>query len=146
MDDASKGQNNNGLEPRQQLYHCCGQSRPPYELYETGINEVGRSCIKSILAFLKNRGGGEVVAFVAILVLFGIAREFIRSRKDGFDSFALVGCLVTAAMIFLIGLLAMLRATKAKHAEDTQEKQSEKTQPGVGNKRTNENGTAPRRD
>ena len=144
MDEASKGQNNNELEPRQQSYHCCGQSRPPYELYETGINAVGRGWITSILAFLKNRGGGEVLAIVAILVLFGIAREFIRSRKDGFDSFALVGCLVTTAMIFVIGLLAMLRATKSKHAENTQEKQSEKTQPGVGNERTNENGDTTR--
>lgn len=85
-----------------------------------------------------------MVAVVAILVLFGIAREFIRSRKDGFDSFALVGCFITSAMIFLIGLLAMLRATKAKHAEDTQEKQSEKTQLRVGNERTHENGVTTR--
>lgn len=144
MDEASKGQNNNGLESRQQPYHYCGQSRPPYELYETGLNEVGRGWITSILAFLKKRGGGEVLAIVAILVLFGIAREFIRSRKDGFDSFALFGCLITAAMISLIGLLAMLRATKAKHAEDTQEKQSKKAQPGVGNERTHENGATTR--
>lgn len=83
---------------------------------------------------------------IAILALCAIAREFIRSKNDGFDTFALVGCLITTSMIFVIGLLAMLRTTKSKHAKDTEENQSVKAQPGVGDKHTNENGTYPRRD
>ena len=131
MDNAPKGQNNNVLEP-------------PFEFYKTGINKVVRG--SSFLAFLNERRGGEAVAIIALLALCLVAREFIRSKNDGFDSFALVGSLITVAMIFIIGLLAMLRITKSKHAEDTQEKQSDKTQPGIGTKYTNENGNHPGRD
>jgi hypothetical protein len=146
MNRADHGQTDNGLEPRQQSSHGCGESRPPYELYETGISEVGRGWIAPILAFLKNRGGGEVVAVVAILALWGIATEFIKKNSNALDSITLAGSLLTAAMIFVIGLLAMLRATKAQDAENTQESQSETPQPGVGNERTDENGATPRPD
>lgn len=86
------------------------------------------------------------MAVVAILALWGIATEFIKKNSNGLDSITLAGSLLTAAMIFVIGLLAMLRATKAQDAEDTQKKQSEKAQPGVGNERTDENGANPRPD
>lgn len=143
MDKASEGQANNVLEPRQQSYHSCRESRPSFEFYETGINEIVRGSL--IHAFLK-RGGSELVTVIAILALCAIAREFIRSKNDGFDIFALVGCLITTSMIFVIGLLAMLRTTKSKHAKDTEKNQNDKAQPGVGDKHTNENGTYPRRD
>jgi len=146
MDKASKGQTNSVLESRQLSTHGAGGACPPYELYKTGINEIGRGWIAPILAFLKNRGGGEVVAIAAILALFGIAREFIRNKNDGLDNLTLVASLITAAMIFVIGLLAMFRATKVRNAEDTQEKQGQKTQSGIGLERTHENGSSERRD
>ena len=119
MDKASEGQTNHVLETRQQSYHSCVESQPSFEFYETGINEIVRGSL--IPAFLKRRGS-ELVTVIAILALCAIAREFIRSN-DGFDIFVLVGCLITTSMIFVIGLLAMLRATKSKHAKDTQENQ-----------------------
>lgn len=143
MDKAHEGQSDNPLEAGQE---SSANSHPPYELYETSITEAGRAWIAPILAFLKNRGGGEVVAVVAILALWGIATEFIKKKSNGLDSITLAGSLLTAAMIFVIGLLAMLRATKAQDAEDTQQNESEKAQPGVGNERTDENGTTPRPD
>ena len=87
-----------------------------------------------------------MVAVVAILALWGIATEFIKKKSNGLDSITLAGSLLTAAMIFVIGLLAMLRATKAQDAEDTQQNESEKAQPGAGNERTHENGATPRPD
>jgi len=144
MDKASKGQTNSVLESRQLSTHRAGGACPPYELYKTGINEIGRGWIAPILSFLKNRGGGEVVAIAAILALFGIAREFIRNKNDGLDNLTLAASLITAAMIFVIGLLAMLRATKVSNVEDTQEKQSKKAQSGVSHKRTHENGSSTR--
>ena len=143
MDKTTEGQSNNVPESRQQSYNSGVDSRPSFEFYETGINEVTKGSF--LLAFLK-RGGGEAVSVIAILALCAIAREFIRSKNDGFDSFAIIGCLITTVMIFVIGLLAMLRATKSKHAKDTQENQSDKTQSGVGTKYTNENGNHPGRD
>jgi len=143
MDKTTEGQTNNELGPRQQSYHSCREPQPPFEFYETGINEIARGSL--ITAFLK-RSGSELVTVIAILALCAIARDFIRSKNDGFDSFALVGCLILATMIFVIGLLAMLRATKANNAKDTQEKQSDETQSGVGTKYTNENGNHPGRD
>jgi hypothetical protein len=85
-----------------------------------------------------------VVAIAAIAALFGIAIEFIRNKNDDPDKFTLVASLITAAMIFIIGLLAMLRATKVRNAEDTQEKQGQKTQSGIGLERTHENGSSAR--
>jgi prolipoprotein diacylglyceryltransferase len=140
MDKTSKGQINSELESRQQSSHDSGGRQPPYELYEKGIIE--RGWIAPILSFLKNRGGGEVVAIAAIAALFGITIEFIRNKKDDPDKFTLVASLITAAMIFVIGLLAMLRATKVKNAEDTQEKQSQKTKSGISNECTHENGSS----
>jgi len=142
MNNTSNGQPNSVPESRQLSTHGGGGARPPYELYKTGINEIGRGWIAPILAFLKNRSGGEVVAIAAILALFGIAREFIRNKNDSLDSLTLAACLITAAMIFVIGLLAMLRATKVRNAEDTQEKQGQKTQSGIGLERTHENGSS----
>ena len=142
MNKASKGQTNRVLESRQLSNHDGGGARPPYELYETGINEIGRGWIAPIFAFLKNRGGSEVVTIAAVLALFGIAREFIRNKDDGLDNLTLAASLITAAMIFVIGLLAMLRATKVRNAEDTQEKQSQKTQSGVSHERTHKNGSS----
>jgi len=109
----------------------------------SGINEIARGSL--ITAFLK-RGSSDLVAVIAILALCVIAREFIRSTNEGFNSLALVGSFIPTAMIFVIGLLATLRATKSKHVKDTQEKQNDKTQPGVGKKCTNENGDHPGRD
>ncbi len=86
MNKASKGQTNRVLESRQLSNHDGGGARPPYELYETGINEIGRGWIAPIFAFLKNRGGSEVVTIAAVLALFGIAREFIRNKDDGLDT------------------------------------------------------------
>ena len=144
MEKAPKGQTNSDLESRQQSSHDGGEIRPPYELYEKGIIE--RGWIAPILSFLRNRGGGEVVTIAAIFALFGIAREFIRNKNDEPDKLTLVASLITAAMIFIIGLLAMFRATKVRNAEDTQEKQGQKTQSGVGLERTHENGSSTRRD
>jgi len=146
MDGTSEGQTNNGLEPRRHTSHSCKELRPRYELYEKGVENVAKGWMQPILAFLKDRSGGEVVAVAAIAALFGIAREFIRNRNDGLDSLALIGSLVTIATIFLIVVLEMLRTTKAKHAKDTQENESQKTQPGIGRKRTHENGTIARRE
>lgn len=87
-----------------------------------------------------------MVAIAAIVALFGIAREFIKNKNDDPDKLTLAAPIITAAMIFIIGLLAMLRATKVKNAEDTQEKQGQKTQPGTGLERTHENGSSTRRD
>jgi len=144
MDKALKGQTNSVPESRQQSSHDGGGTQPPYEFYETGINEIERGWIAPILSFLKNRGGGEVVAIAAVLALFGIAREFIRNKNDDPDRLTLVASLITAAMIFVIGLLAMLRATKVSNAEDTQEKQGQKTQSGIGLECTHENGSSAR--
>lgn len=146
MDKASKGQTNSVQESRQQSSHDGGGIQPSYELYEKGINEIERGWIAPILSFLKNRGGGEVVTIAAIVALFGIAREFIRNNNDGLDNLTLIASLITTAMIFVIGLLAMFRATKVRNAEDTQEKQGQKTQSGIGLERTHKNGSSERRD
>ena len=60
------------------------------------------------------------------------------------DNLTFAASLITTAMIFIIGLLAMLRATKVRNAEDTQENQSHKAQSGVGHERTHENGSPAR--
>jgi len=146
MDKASKGHTNSIQESHQQSSYDGGGRQPPYEFYEKGINEIERGWIAPILSFLKNRSGGEVVAIAAILALFGITREFIRNKNDDPDKLTLVASLITAAMIFVIGLLAMLRATKVRNAEDTQEKQSQKTQSGISYERTHKNGSSERRD
>jgi hypothetical protein len=143
MNQAPKGQTNSELESRQQSSHDGGGRQPHYEFYEKGINEIERGWIAPILSFLKNRGGSEVLAMAAILALFGIAREFIKNKNDDPDNLTLAAPLITAAMIFVIGLLAMLRATKVLDVKDTQEKQSQKTQSGISNERTNKNGSSP---
>lgn len=94
---------------------------------------------------MKDRADGAAVAVVAIVALWRIATELIE-QKSGIDGMTLAGCLAVATMIFVIGLLAMFRVTKAQHPKDTEENESEKAQPGVGNERTNENGTTARRD
>lgn len=144
MQNAPKGQTNSASESHQQSPHDGGGRQPSYEFYEKGINEIERGWIVPILSFLKNRAGGEVVAIAAIFALFGIAREFIKNKNDDPDNLTLAAPLITAAMIFVIGLLAMLRATKVLDVEDTQEKQSQKTQSGISNERTNENGSSER--
>jgi hypothetical protein len=144
MEKAPKGQSDSAPESRQQLSHDGGDRQPSYEFYEKGINEIERGWIAPILSFLKNRGGGEVVAIAAIFALFGIAREFIKNKNDDPDNFTLVASLITAAMIFVIGLLAMLRATKVRNAEDTQEKQGQKIKSGIGLECTHENGSSAR--
>jgi hypothetical protein len=144
MDKASKGQTNSDPESRQQSSRYGGGRQPHYEFYEKGINGIERGWFAPILSFLKNRSGGEVVSIAAILALFGIAREFINNKNDDPDNLTLAASLITAAMIFVIGLLAMLRATKVLDVKDTQEKQSQKTQSGISNERTNENGSSAR--
>jgi hypothetical protein len=146
MQNAPKAQTNNASESHQQSSNEGGRRQPSYEFYEKGINEIEKGWIAPILSFLKNRSGGEVVSIAAILALFGISIEFIRNKSNDPDNLTLVAPLITAAMIFIIGLLAMLRATKVLDVADTQEKQSQKTQSGISNERTNENGGSTRRD
>jgi prolipoprotein diacylglyceryltransferase len=146
MDKAPTGQYNSVPESRQQSSHDGGGRRPPYEFYEKGINEIERGWIAPILSFLRNRNSGEVVAIAVIAAIFGITIEFIRNKNDDPDNLTLAAPLITAAMIFIIGLLAMLRVTKVLDVEDTQEKQSQKTQFGISNERTNENGSSAGRD
>ncbi len=141
MDDkATKGQTNNGLDSHERAFPSCDQSRPPYELYEKGVNEFERGWIGLVLAFLKDRSGGEVVTIAAILALFGIARAFIGNGNDGLDGLELIGALVAAALILAVAALAIRQTTKAKHATHTQENQSKETQSGVGVESPHEDG------
>ena len=146
MDKASKGQPNSATESRQQSSHDGGGRQPHYEFYEKGINEIERGWIAPILSFLRNRSAGEVVTIAAIVALFGIAREFIKNKNDDPDKLTLAAPLIIAVMILAIGLPAMYRATKVLDVKDTQEKQSQKTQSGISNERTNENGSSAGRD
>ena len=143
MDKTSDEKFYSELDSHQQSVHCSKDLQPPYEFYQTGIGNAENGILSSLFAFLKNRNGGEVVAVIAIIMLSGVAKEFIRNKNNGFDSFAIIGCFVIASMIFALGLLAMLRATKFNNAKNTQEKQGEETQPGISSERTNKNGNPP---
>jgi hypothetical protein len=126
-----------------QPFNCLKDLQPLYQFYKNGISEEKNNKLSSFWDFLKNRTSGELVAGVAIICLSGIAKEFISNRNDGFDSFAFIGFLITVLLIFVLALIALLRATKFNHAKNTKEKQSEKTQLRVSSERTNEDGIAP---
>lgn len=130
----------NEQDSHQQTFYCYKDLQPRYEFYGKGLNEVKISFFSSLLAFLENRNGGEIVTAVSIIFLSLIAKEFISNRNDGFDCFALIGSLTIALMIFILALIPFLRAIKFNHAKNTQEQQSEKTQLGISRKCTNKNG------
>ena len=144
MSQTTEEKTNNGLESPRPTYHSYGESRPPFELYDPGISEAGRGWIQPILAFLKDRNGGEVVAIAAIFALYGIAKEFIRNRNDGLDRLTLIGTLFSIVTILAVVILVIYRTTKAKHATHTQEDKSQKAEPGVGIEGENEDGGNPR--
>ena len=131
------------LDSHQQTFYCSKNAQPPYEFYVKNINEAKNGFFSSLLALLENRNGSEIVVAVSIIFLFLIAKEFISNRIDGFDSFALIGSLTIASMIFVLAFIALLRAIKINHAKNTKEKQSKKTELRVSSERTNEDGIAP---
>lgn len=121
-----------------------GRGSPPYEFYQKGLNQA--NWISTIVAFMQHRTGGEVVAVVTILVLYLIASLFAEEKGKGCDSKTLAFYLAIATMVFIVGLVATLRATKGNNVEDTQKNQRETNKPDLGNGCSQQNGSAPRRD
>jgi len=117
-----------------------GRGRPPYEFYHKGINQ------EAIIAFLQNRAGGEVVAIVTILVLYLVTSLFIENKGKCFDGKTLVAYLVVSSMIFIIGLVATIRATKSKNVEDTQKNRRKTNKSEASNRCSQQNGSSPRRN
>lgn len=142
MSDGNQEHNDSWPEISHKHSYDREKQRPDYKFYRKGINQAREEWITTILAFIQKRTGGEVVVLVAILALWRIASELIKERSSLYGM-TLAGCLSVATMIFTIGLLAMLRVTKGKHAEDTQENQSKTPQPGVSNECQKEIGTTP---
>ena len=118
------------------------RAHPPYDFYQQGVNRV--TWPTAVFAAIQKGNGGHAVAIVAILTLCKIACDLVKNKADGVDLLTLIGCLVIAAMISTIGLLAMFWAGKGYHAENTEEDESDTTQPGAGSQGPNENGAAPR--
>ncbi|HLB73507.1 MAG TPA: hypothetical protein VJJ98_05775 [Sedimentisphaerales bacterium] len=142
MDGANEEHNDNRPEVARQFTAPSVQAPPPYDFYEQGVNRVGWRT--GILAAIEKGYGGHVVAVVAILTLGEIACELVKNQADRVDLMTLIGCLAVAAMVSVIGLLGMFWARKERHAENTEEDESQTTEPGVGSQGSNENGTAPR--
>jgi len=118
------------------------RAHPPYDLYEQGVKRV--TWPTAVFAAIQKGNGGHAVAIVAILTLCKIACDLVKNKADGVHILTLIGCLVIAAMISTIGLLAMFWAGKGYHAENTEEDESDTTEPGAGSEGSNENGAAPR--
>jgi len=131
------------LEISEQPHRIRKKSQPDYEFFYEGIKETDRNWITAIFSFMKNRTGGEVVTILSVVALWRIVSSLIK-EKSGLDGMTLTGCLAVSTMIFIIGLLAMLRVTKQKHAKNTQERKSKTSQSGVSTECPRNNGAAPR--
>ena len=117
-------------------------ARPQYEFYEAGVRESRTGWLSVIYGFFKDRTIPEIIAIVAVVALWRIADEFIK-KGTGLDGMSLAGCLVTATMIFGIGLVALYRATKQYNAKTTQERQRKTTEFGVETGRPEQDGATP---
>ena len=142
MDVKTEDKHNNEQDSCKQPLNCLKGLQSFSQLYENGIKEVGNNKLSSLWDLIKNRSGGELVVIIAIICLSGIAKEFISNRNDGFDSFAFIGSLTIVLLIFVLALIALLRAISFNHAKSTKKQKDEKAQPGVGRECANENGNA----
>ena len=131
MNGVNREYNNSGPE---------GPEQPPYDFYKQGVTRV--SWPAAIYAAIRKGDGGQAVANVAILTLGTIACVLAMYKEGGIALLILIGCL--GAMICTIGLVAMSLVRKGYHAENTEEDESETTEPGAGNEGSNKNGAAPR--
>ena len=142
MDGGNEEHNDNKPEVAEQSPAPGARAHPPYDFYEQGVNRV--SWRAAVLAAMQKGYGGHVVAVVVVVVLGQIACDLLKNKADGVHPTTLIGCLALAAMVSMIGLLAIFWDKKGHHAENTEEDKSQTTEPGVGSKGSNEDGAAPR--
>ena len=107
-----------------------GPEQPPYGLYEDGV-KTPKTWYEAIYAAIGKGNGGHAVAIVAIITLGKIACDLVRNKADGVELLTLTGCLAIAAMVTAIGLLGMFWVRKGYHAENSEEYESETTEPGI---------------
>jgi len=117
---------------------------PPYQFYARGITQPDAAWLAAMLGFLKDKGGGDLASVVSLLVLGRIACEAIRRLGQGPNGMLLAACIIAALMIFTIGLLAILRATKEHNVKSAKEDKGRAIEPESGAADSHEDGGAQR--
>ncbi|MHC4477377.1 MAG: hypothetical protein ACYTEL_17150 [Planctomycetota bacterium] len=115
---------------------------PKYEFYEAGVHEPRTGWLSVVCGFLKGRADAAIIAGIAVVALWQIAEKLIE-KGSGLDKLTLIGCLTIAAMIFVIGMAALFKATKQYNAQTTQECERQATQSGVEARGAQQDGAAP---
>jgi len=118
-----------------------GSGLPPYDFYRAGIADFQGGWFSSLCQFLKDRSNLTVIVIASIIALTLIAVIFIIYGNDIYVK--LIGGIVVAAMIFVLGLIALLRRSNGK---STEKKQRGSVESGPGQGSTEEDGDTERPD
>jgi hypothetical protein len=118
-----------------------GSGLPPYDFYRAGVADFQGGWFSSLCQFLKDRSNLTVIVIASLIALTLIAVIFIIYGNEVYVK--LIGGIVVAAMIFTMGLLALLRRSNGKNTE-TKQRGAIESGPGQGS--TKENGDTKRPD
>jgi hypothetical protein len=107
-----------------------GSGMPPYDFYRAGVVESQGGLFSSLCQFLKDRSNSTVVVIVAIIALGYVAGVFV---KDGDANYVkLIGGITLGVLIFILGLLALLKAIRYKSGTNTEKRQRGSVESGSG--------------
>jgi len=111
-----------------------GDGLPSYEeFYRRGITDSKggwSNFLSTLCQFLKDRSNSTVIVIAAIIVLGYVAAVFIKSGSANYVR--LTGGLTLGAMIFTLGLLALLNSIRCKSGADIEKKQRGSIESGPG--------------
>jgi len=89
--------------------HYGFTEQPEYDFYNRGINEVHRVWLEVISTSIRNARGKYLVSVVAVLALYWVACEFLKSENNHLDNKSFIGALLVAGMVLTIGLVSLCR-------------------------------------
>ncbi len=122
------GAHRDSLQP-----HHNSTLQPCYEFYRQGITESHKGWIEVINASIRNARGRILIAVVAVLALSKVACEFLEKGSNNLSYRSIIGALLIALMILVVGLISLRRVkdTNVGQKEDREKDKVESAEFGV---------------
>lgn len=114
--------------------HYDFTERPPYKFYQNGITEEPKGWPEAFFTLARNARGIQIVTVAVVLTLCYLACEFLEKGSNNLSYRSIIGTLLVALMIFIIGLISLRRTedTDAKQKEEREKNKDESAKSGAG--------------
>ncbi len=99
---------------------------PQCKFYKQGLTEANKGWLEAIVALIRNARGKILVAVVVVLALCKVACEFLEKGNNDLSYKSIIGTLLVALMILIVGLISLRRV---KDTDGKEKRKKDKIEP-----------------